>query len=133
MSKRNPFIPVAEAALSVVLDTDAPVTPRSMHEVMEADVVFVYAQLRAFDVEQGIKALRVRAVDYVLREYGPAINGGRDAEHVVEHTPETMVRRMALLEQQKAQLDRSLAGLRAEYAQMTLAGDLQIVEATQAT
>ena len=124
MNRRNPFIPIAEAALADVLQGDRPTTPRALHEVMTGSVEFITALERAFNTEHGMNALRVAAVNYVLNEYGEAINTGRDAEHVAEHNAETKARRMAMLEQQRAQLDQSLAKVRNEYAQMTLGADL---------
>jgi DNA-binding transcriptional MerR regulator len=125
MARRNPFIPIAEAALAEALRGEQPITPRALHETMVGDVQFYASMVRAFDTEQGITALRVAAVGHVLNEYGEAIGTGRDAEHVSEHSVETIARRMAMLEQQKAHLEESLARVRGEAAQMRLADDLE--------
>lgn len=124
MSKHNPYIPIAEAALSLVLERDMPAAASSMHHVRETEIELVHALIRAFNTEQGMQALWVRAVDRVLDMYGEAVDTGRNAEHVSEHTPETKARRMAMLEQKRAQLDEALARVRNEYAQMTLEDDL---------
>ena len=128
--QRNPFIPIAEAALAAVLELEQPATARNMHNVLGGSVEFLSALNRAFELEPAMTALRVRAVDYVLDQYGEALDTGRDAVHVPQHTPETMARRVALLEQQRAQLTRSLERVRAEYAQLTLDGDLERIAST---
>lgn len=122
--RNNPYTNIARAALAIVLDGGRPVTARSLRNLMNRDIEFVTAKVRAFDVESGMNALQANAVRKVLVEYGPALGIGGDAEHVAEHTPETLAREIAKYEQLRAQLEPPLIELRAQYAQMTLESDL---------
>lgn len=124
MSTRNPFAQIAEAALSVAIDQGEPISAHALHRIINSDIDLKTAQMRLFNVEQGVKALTQRAIESTLRDYGPAVGMGRDAEHVPELTAQTAAQRMAMMEQQKAYLDEKLAELRNQYAQMTLEGDL---------
>jgi hypothetical protein len=120
----NAFAPIAEVALMRVLDGGRPVTPRAVHEQLESDVDLLLALRDAFNTAQGWQALQVQAVAAACKEYGDAVDTGRDAEHVAEHNRTTMARRLAMKEKIRADLDRSIRGDLAALSQLTLDDDL---------
>ena len=130
MSRRNAFIPIVEVALDRALERELAATPRTLHDILMDENDLLTAQIRAFDTEQGMNALRVGAVKFVLNEFGEAVSEGRDAEHVAERTRESLAQRIAMLEQKRAQIEESLAAHRDEYAQLTL--DIDVERATAA-
>jgi hypothetical protein len=124
----NALDPVTQIALQRVIEDGHPATPRALHTHLDNDNDLMHAKNDAVTLSAGLAALQTLSVSNVLRNYGDAVDTGRDAEHVPEHDRTSMARRLAMKEQMRAQLDRSIADDRAVYAQLTLDTDLALAD-----
>lgn len=120
----NAFDPITQVALARVLEAGHPVTPRALHSYLDNDTDLLHAKNDAFSLSAGLAAVQVASVANICKAYGDAVDTGRDAEHVAEHDRTSMARRLAMKEQMRAQLDRSIQADRDMYAQLTLDSDL---------